>query len=550
MIMSSYLYKGQFLRCIGYYLSAIAYCATDIGLAYIMSVCVELAMGDKKGNLVGYGIAFLFFVIACYFITIMFHKVRDKVLMTARANLCDDVMRQIEKLEIIEFRKKNTGEWLSTLTNDIGMVSDSYFSIILELSSDAFGFIVSAILLIRISPVLSIFVITIAVLQMIIPKIMGPKIAAAKSELSKSSGVFSSTVSEHLQGYDILKSFHLTEYSLNVMSNANHEMEKKRFITRFLSSRAHMLSYAFGNISYIGLYFIGAILVSEGSMTLGALVGASQLAVYVLGPLQTISGQVSEILGVRSVVQSLEKINTIQTDQTGIVQYKTVPDYEFISVENMSFSYENKVVFQNANLTVRKGKKYIIKSPSGAGKTTLVRLIMGALKPDSGKIRLNNIDISKISPEEYARICIVCAQKNFIFHDTLRNNVTMFDHRYTDEEVLEALRQVGFSEVLDRDKDGLDMIILQNGSNLSGGERQRLELARLELLKAPCVILDESFANLDQKTTTELINQVTADKDRTVVLISHQILGEDEMKCFDSLIEIEHFGFVETVLRH
>lgn len=548
MKMISYLYNKQLTRCIFYCIMAMASCAMDVGLAYIMAVCIELAMGEITGSLAAYGAAFLAFVIICYFVMVTFYKVRDKVLMTAQANLCDDVMHQIEALEIADFRKRNTGEWLSALTNDVNMVSESYFATILELGSDAFGLIVSTILLVKISPILSVFVILIAVIQMIVPKVMGPRIAAAKSDFSKSAGSFSSTVSEHLQGYDILKSFHLTEYSLEVMGNANHEMERKRYLSRVISNKAHMMSYAFGNVSYIGLYFIGAVLVARGKMTLGALVGASQLAVYILGPLQTISGQISEILGVKDVIASLEEIKMMHSERNPFAEQIPVPPYNSITVENMNFSYENKKVFDHANLTLKKGKKYILKSASGSGKTTLVRLITGSLRPESGNICLDGMDISRISPEEYARICVVCAQKNFIFHDTLRNNVTMFDHQYTDEQILEALHKVGFSSVLERTAEGLDMMVMQDGANLSGGERQRLELARLELLKAPYVILDESFANLDAQTALELIKHVTADKDRTVVLISHQTLAEEALKCFDRMIEIENGGITERAI--
>ena len=325
MKMISYLYNKQLTRCIFYCIMAMASCAMDVGLAYIMAVCIELAMGEITGSLAAYGAAFLAFVIICYFVMVTFYKVRDKVLMTAQANLCDDVMHQIEALEIADFRKRNTGEWLSALTNDVNMVSESYFATILELGSDAFGLIVSTILLVKISPILSVFVILIAVIQMIVPKVMGPRIAAAKSDFSKSAGSFSSTVSEHLQGYDILKSFHLTEYSLEVMGNANHEMERKRYLSRVISNKAHMMSYAFGNVSYIGLYFIGAVLVARGKMTLGALVGASQLAVYILGPLQTISGQISEILGVKDVIASLEEIKMMHSERNPFAEQIPVP---------------------------------------------------------------------------------------------------------------------------------------------------------------------------------------------------------------------------------
>lgn len=540
----AYLFRKQPVKFIVLCFMQVVCCLCGIGFAYVMGICVSLALSGEPIHIARYGISFLVFLGADALINIGTDRLKYQVLMNARINLRSDVLWQIENLDIAGFRKRHTGSWIAAVSNDIDIIGDSYFKVILDLMIDMLEFAASLLILTWMSPLLSAFVVLLTLIQMAVPKTIVPKIAEAKSVFSKSAGTFTSTVSEHFQGFDILKGFHLMEHSFTVMQKVSKDMEEKRFHMAFLSRFAYFIGFLFSSISYIGLYFIGAILVSKGMLSLASLVAASQLVVYIISPMETMSTSVSEIMGARKVIASLSDINKQRADQNAAEWEIPEPPYEMIQMEQVSFAFEEKVIFENADLTLKRGKKYILSADSGKGKTTLVRLLSGALMPDAGRISLNQSDIHSIDPEVYTKVCMVCEQNNFIFHDTLRNNITLFADGYSDDQILEALKKVGFLQILDRDPAGLDMMIRQDGANLSGGERQRIELARLELLRAPFVILDESFANLDKATAEELIRRITSDPDRTVVVISHQL--DDEMyQCFDSIIQLEGHRLTE-----
>ena len=195
------------------------------------------------------------------------------------------------------------------------------------------------------------------------------------------------------------------------------------------------------------------------------------------------------------------------------------------------------MVFDNASIELKRNGKYILCGASGSGKSTLVKLITGSVYPGSGRICVDGMDIHRFSPEQYARFILPCTQNTFIFNASLRDNVTLFDKCFSEKDILTALETVEFSYVLERYDDGLDHMIAQGGQTLSGGERQKIALARMELFDPQVVIFDESYANLDKETTQRLIDLAVANKQRTVILISHQISNEIA-SCFDKKIAI------------
>lgn len=133
----------------------------------------------------------------------------------------------------------------------------------------------------------------------------------------------------------------------------------------------------------------------------------------------------------------------------------------------------------------------------------------------------------------------VNAQNTFLFDDTLRNNVTLYSEQYSDSEIYAALEKAGFTTVLERFTSGLDERISQSGQNLSGGEKQRIALARMFLFHTPFLILDESFANLDRESMTELLGRVTSNQEGTVLYIGHNI-PSDIVEMFDTVLEIQN----------
>lgn len=485
--MFSYFYKKQTCRFWMLIVLMVLSCGLEVGTAYIMSACVNIALSGNLEHELNYIVLFCAYILVYFIVDYFGRKLKYQVLMTARKNLRDDLLSRTEMLALPDFHKKNSGEWISVFTNDIDIVDSSYFGILLNMFPALLTLVISVILVFGISPFIALFILFFSLVQMLVPRVMGPKIAKEKAALSSSAASFTAAVSEHLQGFDLLKSFHLTACSFQVMSSASHHLEEIRFRTRFLSSLAMLLSFTFGQILYIGVYFFGAALAALGLISIGSMIAATQLCVYIASPLETLSGNISEVISARQVIKALSSLLEQEQSPQSSAAESRLP-FQHLELKDVSFSYGETRIFEHMNLRFERGRKYLFSSQSGSGKTTLVNLL------------------------------------------------------------IRALESVGFSYVLNRYPQGLDTVIHQQGANLSGGERQRIGLARLELLKSPFVIFDESFSNLDETTLLDLVGRITSDPERTVLFIAHQ-LDEELYPFFDRRLEIKNHQIAEKNIK-
>jgi ATP-binding cassette subfamily B protein len=306
-----------------------------------------------------------------------------------------------------------------------------------------------------------------------------------------------------------------------------------------------MMAVTLGNFSYIGLFFVGAILILHHKMTVGELVGASQLAVYITGPMQTIAESFADIKGAKEIVQKLlpenknEKIKNADEAEKAQISKTNI---DKIIVNDITFRYSDKCLFDHAGFTFEKGRNYLIQAPSGTGKSTLGALLSGVLEPASGKILYDDTPVKNIPIENRIGLFAVCPQHPFIFQDSLKNNITLFDDSYSDETVLKVLDTVNLHmEAID----GINSDISQAGKNMSGGELQRLALARLMLLDTKFIFLDEGMANLDVNATALLLTKLTKKENQSLIYISHQE-NDKISQLFDCIVTIKN-GKIELL---
>ncbi len=535
--MFKYLYEHQVKKFAAFIFFSMLSCLFEIGLAYIMLKCVDLSMERNLSEAGKYAIGFLIYIMLYFGIDYFTKKMKWDVLCGAQTNLRNNMVEQIFSMSLNDFHKKSTSGWLSELTNQLDMIEESYFKIWFGVFVEIFEFVVSIIFLFYISPLLTLFVLVVTSLQMIVPKVMSPIISKKRRQQALEAEGFTVTAMEHFGGFDLLKSFHLTSKSVQAVCSANRSWENSKFHIRLINSTARLLSSTFGQILYIGIYFFGAILTVLGHMTFGTMIAASQLVVYIAAPLETLSADITEIKSAKDLIQNLllELVHSTEQEEKS----KSVPAvYHKLEAKHISFSYEGNSLFEDVNFSVQRGGKYLLCGPSGVGKSTLIQILTGSIRPNDGNVVVDGTNINNISSEQLSRFILQCSQNTFVFNATLRDNVTLFSDVFSDEEVLHALMVVELGYVLERYEDGLNHTLKQGGMDLSGGERQKIALARMELFHPPIVVLDESFANIDSETAKRLVAHVVLDKQRTVIMIAHQ-LSDDIVQFFDTELVIK-----------
>lgn len=517
-----YLYKGQKLRFVSTLFLVTASSLFEVMLAYVMMRCVDLASEGSLQEASSFALWLVLYLATYFILDYVANKLKWKTLQNAQTNLRDDIVQKLLSMPVKLFHKKNTGSRISMLTSQCDMIEESYMEIWFSVFSELFTFFVSAIVLLYISPWLAVFVFVVAFVQLLIPRIMGPKIAERKSEQMRNAELFTVTATEHLNGFDLLKSFDLTSQSLHSISEANRQWETSKFKSRILSSTARLLSFTFGQILYVGIFFFGAMLTILGVMTVSKMIVASQLVVYIAAPLQTLGEDITELKSAVQLIRTLQK--ELLYSEKQVMEFEQFPaTFREMDFKDVSFSYADIPIFDKINATIVRGEKYLLCGPSGSGKSTFIKLLTGIEDPDRGRVCIDGIDIRNLDTRQLANFILPCTQSTFIFNASVRDNVTLFNKRFSDEEILDALQKIEFTYVLQRYKDGLNHVITQGGQSLSGGERQKIALARMELFNPSIVIFDESFANLDTETARRLMEVAVSKKERTVIVVAHQM---------------------------
>ena len=457
--MLKYLYAQQKSKLIFFVIFSLLSSLFEIALSFVMLQSVNLAMDGNLSDALNDGLWFGLYILCYFIVDLICRRLRWSVIQGCQMHLRDKLIQKIFSRSILEFHSFNTSHWLSILTNDLDLLEETYFRVFIDLLIDVFSGVVSLIILLFISPWLVLFILCMIAVQMFVPNTMSGIISSKRKEQSESAEHFIATANEHLEGFDLLRSFHLTEASRVAMSNANQAWEKQKFGARYFSSLARLLSFTVGQIIYIGIYFIGAILTLNGLMTVGMMVAASQLVVYIANPIQNISDSITDMRSAKEIITKIQTLlNEAPATESGT---KNTPErFANLTVNHVSYGYDkDKLVLSDICFTLERGRKYLLEGSSGSGKTTLIKLLTDALSPDNGDICLDGVPIKQFKSEQYARFIIPCSQQTFIFNASIRDNVTLFCHEFTDEEIIDAITKSGFSEILTRYPDGIDHVI-------------------------------------------------------------------------------------------
>ena len=208
-----------------------------------------------------------------------------------------------------------------------------------------------------------------------------------------------------------------------------------------------------------------------------------------------------------------------------------------IEVKNVSFSYGDAPVLDKVSTVFKKGGKYAVTGLSGSGKSTLMNVVMGLLPADSGEVTYDGVNIKKLTPEDRSRIVSIVPQDSFLFNDTIRNNVTLFEKDIPDDRIIKALESAGIRGLIESLPEGLDTVVAENGSNFSGGEKQRFSLARAILRDCPVLVLDEGTSAIDTETAKQIEKKLLEKKDLTLIAITHDV-SQEHLALFVGVVRV------------
>ncbi len=479
----------------------------------------------------------IFNYLAMYFITFL----RNGVLKDIRNRM----YQKIVDLPISFYSEKKKGDVIARITSDVLEIQHSFLSILELIVREPLTILFTIAVMFFISVKLTLFVfIFIPLAGMIISRI-GKSLKKKSDRVQKEQGEFLSIVEETLGGLRVIKAFNSESRFYKTFSAST-----ERFF-HFSNKLLNRQNLASPTGEFLGIVVIGVLLWFGGKMVLidktldaSSFIAYMGLAYNILTPAKAISkasyGVKKGNAAAERVLEILESENPIKEVEhpTNLEQFKTA-----ISIEDISFKYENDWVLEGFSLEVPKGKTVALVGQSGSGKSTITNLVTRFYDVDKGDIKIDGIPIKQLSKRSLRHLMGLVTQDSILFNDTVRNNIALGKENATEAEIMEAAKIANAHEFIHQLPKGYDTNIGDSGNKLSGGQKQRLSIARAVLKNPPIMILDEATSALD--TESERLVQDALEKlmkNRTSLVIAHRL---STIQNADTIIVLEKGKIIE-----
>jgi ATP-binding cassette subfamily B protein len=471
--------------------------------------------------------------------------VLNGVVQRTAMRLRRDVEDKLHRLPLSYFDTVPRGELLSRVTNDVDNVQQTMQQTFSQLLTSVLSLIGVLGMMIWISPLLALVALISVPLSMVVTAVIAkrsqPMFIAQWTETGKLNG----HIEEAFTGHTLVTVYGHQHTSEMQFQERNEHLFKVASGAQFLSGLIMPLIMFIGNLNYVFIAVIGGLKVASGQMSLGDVQAFIQYSRQFTQPLTTVASM-SNLLqsGVASAERVFELLDA--TEQVPDPETPTAPRHTGGRVEfhDVSFSYSPETdLIADLSLVAEPGHSVAIVGPTGAGKTTLVNLVMRFYEIGSGRITLDGVDISTMTRDELRGQIGMVLQDTWLFEGTIRDNIAYGNPDATEEQILAAARATYVDRFVRALPDGYDTIVDEEGGNLSAGERQLITIARAFLSEPSLLILDEATSSVD--TRTEVLVQkatTTLRSDRTSFVIAHRL---STIRDADLILVMENGRIVE-----
>ena len=457
-----------------------------------------------------------------------------------------NISQKINKLPLRYYDTHSFGDVLSRVTNDVDIIGMSI--------SHSLGTFVHAVALLLSSVVMMFYTNWMMALTAILTSLIGfifmflilSKSQKYFNERQVDLGNLNGHIEEMYSGYNVVKVYNGKKKSIETFKELNEKLFNCSRKSQFLSGLMQPIMNFIGNLSYVVVCILGAVLVKNDVITFGVIVAFIVYVRLFTSPLQQIAQGLTNLQSAAAaserVFEFLEEEN--MPDESGknkkLSSEVVKGNIEF---EHVKFGYNSdKLIIKDFSAKAKSGQKIAIVGPTGAGKTTLVNLLMKFYEINSGDIKIEGVSINDLTRENVHDLFVMVLQDTWLFNGTIRENIVYNKENVSDEEVLKACKTVGLEHFIKSLPYGLDTVLMDNDS-ISAGQKQLLTIARAMIEDAPFLILDEATSNVD--TRTEELVQKAMDKlteGRTSFIIAHRL---STIKNADLILVINEGNIIE-----
>ncbi len=441
-------------------------------------------------------------------------------------SLRESLSHKMHKLPLSFYEKNQTGEILSRVTNDVDTLSQSLDQSLTQVISSITMMIGVIVMMFSISPFMTLVSICMIPLALLLMGLVMKRSQKYFKRQQEYLGHINGQVEEIYTGHEIVSLFNQEESALDQFQQTNEVLYQSAWKSQFFAGMMHPIMMFIGNIGYVVISILGGWLVIQNQIEVGDILSFSQYIRNFTNPLTQIA-QITNLLqsmlaAAERVFEFLEEEEESKICETSFDSLKAKGE---ISFEHVKFGYQkDKTVIHDFNATIPVGAKVAIVGPTGAGKTTMVKLLMRFYDVDDGKITIDGKDIRSIKREDLRSMFGMVLQDTWLFSDTIRENIRYGKLDASFEEIEDAAIASHVDHFIRTLSDGYEMVLNEESDNISNGQKQLLTIARVILKNPKILILDEATSSVD--TRMEQLIQNAMDhlmEGRTSFIIAHRL---------------------------
>lgn len=482
-----------------------------------------------------YVISSLFSYLQSFFLI----EVSTKISYDLREKLMDKILSL--PMESVDENKR--GDILSRITNDVDSLQHGITQSFLQLTTAVITLIGVFIMMLTINIWMTLATIILIPIAFLVIRFITKFSQSYFLKQLVFKGALNGQIEETFTGHDIIRVFNQEEISMEKFENDNDKWFDQEWKSQFYSSLNGPLMNFISNFTYVVIAVLGAIFVLQRAIAVGDILAFFQYTQSFTRPIQQITRVMNQI---QTAMAASERIFEFldYDDEKNPSDKQLMEIKEGITFENVSFSYiPNEKIIKNLTFDVKKGQKIAIVGETGAGKTTIVKLLMKFYEIDSGSIKIDGVDIDEYDKHSLRSHIGMVLQDSWLFSDTIESNIRYGNLDVSDNEVVEASKQVYVDNFVRQLSDGYKTVLNEDSDNISHGQKQLLTIARTVLSSKEVLILDEATSSVD--TRTEKLIQRAMDRlmeNKTSFIIAHRL---STIRNADKIIVIENGEIIE-----